>query len=227
MIAHRGASRARRENTLEAFRHAATLGADAVELDARRTADGELVVHHDDAVPGVGPIVELGAAELRRRAPWVPTLAEGLAACSGMWVNVEVKNNPGDHDWDPGNAIVERVLTIITAAGVGSRALVSSFNAVTAAAAQPGLPTGWLIEAPIPPAAAVPEAAALGFDALLPAAADLAGETGERVIAAAHEAGLLLICWTLDDPAEMQRLAAAGIDGIITNLPGVARSALE
>ena len=46
-MAHRGASRAEAENTVAAFRRAGEMGADAVELDVRRTADGVLVVHHD------------------------------------------------------------------------------------------------------------------------------------------------------------------------------------
>ncbi|MBM3696502.1 MAG: glycerophosphoryl diester phosphodiesterase, partial [Actinobacteria bacterium] len=54
VIAHRGASAAFPENTLAAFRAAAALGADAVELDVRRTADGHPVVHHDAVVPGAG-----------------------------------------------------------------------------------------------------------------------------------------------------------------------------
>jgi len=227
VIAHRGASRARRENTLEAFLHAAALGADAVELDARSTADGEIVVHHDDTLPGIGPIIGITGAELRVRAPRVPTLAEALDACAGMWVNIEVKNAPGDHDWDPADEAVGRVVAIVRAAGVAERVLLSSFNAVTAGKARPALATGWVIEAPIPVAAAITEAASLGFDALLPGAADLAGDAGPEAITAAHTAGLLLICWTLDEPEEIRRLAAAGIDGIITNVPDVARSALS
>jgi len=226
VIAHRGASRARSENTLEAFRHAASLDADAVELDARRTADGEIVVHHDDTLPGIGPIVEITTAELRARAPRVPTLAEALDACAGMWVNVEVKNSPGDHDWDPADEAVGRVVAIVRDAGAAERVLLSSFNAITAGKARPVLATGWVIEAPIPVAAAITEAASLGFDALHPAVADLAGDAGPETITAAHAAGLLLICWTLDEPDEIRRLAAAGIDGIITNVPDIARSAL-
>jgi len=52
IIAHRGASRERPENTLAAFNRAAELGADAVELDVHLTKDGRLVVHHDPTVPG-------------------------------------------------------------------------------------------------------------------------------------------------------------------------------
>jgi len=55
VVAHRGARAAAPENTLAAFRLAAELGADGVELDVRRTGDGLLAVHHDAALPDLGP----------------------------------------------------------------------------------------------------------------------------------------------------------------------------
>src|SRR5262245_27082175 len=91
VIAHRGASRAAPENTLEAFRLARSLGADAVELDVRRTRDGALAVHHDARLPDGQSVVDLSAAELPRS---VPLLDAALDACAGMWVNVEIKNDP-------------------------------------------------------------------------------------------------------------------------------------
>ena len=59
VIAHRGASAAAPENTIEAFLLARELGADWVELDARRTRDGAIVVHHDDTLADGRVIVEL------------------------------------------------------------------------------------------------------------------------------------------------------------------------
>ena len=64
ILAHRGASARARENTVEAFRLASALGADGVELDVRRTADGALVVHHDPSVDGVGALYESTMADL-------------------------------------------------------------------------------------------------------------------------------------------------------------------
>src|SRR5262245_21916718 len=66
IIAHRGASREQPENTLAAFRRARELGADGVELDVHRTADGAIVVHHDAVIPGVGAIARLTRGELRQ-----------------------------------------------------------------------------------------------------------------------------------------------------------------
>ena len=75
VIAHRGASRLAPENTIEAFELAVAVGADGIELDVRRTADGVLVVHHDARLPDGRAIVELpwhelppARADARRRA---------------------------------------------------------------------------------------------------------------------------------------------------------------
>lgn len=228
MIAHRGASAAFPENTLAAFRAAAALGADAVELDVRRTADGHPVVHHDAVVPGAGPIVEQSAASLRRLAPWLPGLAEALAACAGMWVDVEVKNSPADPDWDPDDTLLAPVVEEIRRWGRLADVLLTSFNPVTLArvrALDPRLATGWLVDAGHPPAPALAAAAAAGHAALLPHAASLTETAAAQLAAAARRAGLLLLTWTVDDPGEARRLAAAGLNGIITSRPDALRSA--
>ncbi|MBN2112739.1 MAG: glycerophosphodiester phosphodiesterase [Acidimicrobiia bacterium] len=228
MIAHRGASAAHPENTLAAFRGAARLGADAVELDVRRTADGAAMVHHDALIPGVGAMVEHTEASLRRRAPWVPTLSEALAACAGMWVDIDVKNSPADPDWDPEDALLAAVLAAM-AAGRGGAVLVTSFNPGTIARARslaPNLPTGRLVDEGAAPFPALAEAGQAGHAALLPHAASLAGDSAFDLAEEAHRAGMLLMAWTVDDPGEGRRLAAAGVDGIITNRPDTLRQAL-
>jgi glycerophosphoryl diester phosphodiesterase len=229
VIAHRGASAAFPENTVAAFRGAAALGADAVELDVRRAADGTPVVHHDAVVPGVGAIAALSAGELRHRAPAVPTLEHALAACAGMWVDVEVKNSPADSDWDPEDALVTEVVARLRASGWAERVLLTSFNPRTlerGRALAPEIPTGWLVEGADPLPEALDAAAALGHAALLPEAGLLAGAGAARAVAAAHAAGLLLITWTVDDLPEARRLAAAGLDGVITNRPDALVAAL-
>src|SRR3954465_3236369 len=104
IFAHRGASARYTENTVMAFQGARDLGADWVELDVRRTADGALAVHHDAHLADGRAIVELAAAAL---PPHVPLLAEALAACAPMGVNVEIKNWPADVDFDVSATIVE------------------------------------------------------------------------------------------------------------------------
>ena len=105
VLAHRGANRMAPENTLQAFIAAGALGADGVELDVHRTADGALVVHHDAAARGLGVLAERPAAEIRTARPEIPTLEEALEACTGMLVNIEVKNLPGDADYDPAEGV--------------------------------------------------------------------------------------------------------------------------
>lgn len=229
VIAHRGAGGAARENTVDAFQRAAAVGADAVELDVRRTADGMPIVHHHAVLPGGEAIATVRRAELALLAPWVPDLEEALAACGGMWVNVEIKNSPGDPDWDPGHRIVEAVVELLAGAGMVDRVLLSSFNPRVIGRSRelcPDLGTGWLLGAGADPASCIPPAAGAGHRALHPSAETLTGHRAAGSIAAAHTAGLLVLVWTVDSPTEIARLAEAGADGIITNVPEVARSVL-
>ncbi|MGZ4763626.1 MAG: glycerophosphodiester phosphodiesterase, partial [Ilumatobacteraceae bacterium] len=69
VLAHRGASRAAPENTVEAFRLAKAMGSDAVELDVRRTSDGVLVVHHDARLADGRAIITVAAAEMPVEVP--------------------------------------------------------------------------------------------------------------------------------------------------------------
>src|SRR4029078_7765283 len=93
IIAHRGASADYPENTVEAFRAAGPLGANWVELDVRRTADGAPAVHHDAQLRAGRAIVGAAAADLPES---VPSLAQALDACRPLGVNVEIKNSPHD-----------------------------------------------------------------------------------------------------------------------------------
>lgn len=226
ILGHRGASATARENTIEAFHLAAEMGADGVELDARRTVDGAIVVHHDDRVDGT-PIVSLSLVALREAWPHVPTLEEALAACRGMWVNVEVKSSSTDADWDPADSSLEAVLDVIDQAGVDVE--VSSFNPLTVYRSlqlRPDLPTGWLTERSfVDPFDAITAAASAGHTAIHPDLASFDDDAG-AVVRAAHTAGLWAIAWTVDEPDDITRLADAGIDGIITNVPDVAMGVL-
>src|SRR5215212_2876995 len=107
VIAHRGASRAEPENTIRAFRRAARMGSDAVELDVRRTLDGALVVHHNPGLPDCRVIAATDAADLPAS---VATLEAALDACAGMWVNVEIKNDPAEPDFDPDDTIADQTM---------------------------------------------------------------------------------------------------------------------
>jgi glycerophosphoryl diester phosphodiesterase len=181
-------------------------------------------------LPGAGPIARLDLDDVEEIAPWVPDLADAVAACAGMWINVEIKNSPADPDWDPGHEISAQTIEALAAEEVLDRVLISSFNPDTvrkAAEAAPGLSTGWLSGPDADPIRLIPKAAAAGCSSIHPDASTLGGDRAAEVVAAAAAAGLWVIVWTVDEVDEIRRLAAAGVDGIITNRPGEARSALE
>jgi len=101
-IAHRGASGIAYENSPSAFRLAKQLGADGVELDVHATADGDLVVHHDYAIPEAGLISGLSSTDIaHHRLPngeEIPTLGQALDLLDGLDVWVEVKSLPASFD---------------------------------------------------------------------------------------------------------------------------------
>jgi glycerophosphoryl diester phosphodiesterase len=227
VLAHRGASRAAAENTLVAFALARDAGADGVELDVRRTADDVLVVHHDPSADGFGLIARRPFADLRRARPEVPTLAESLAGCAGLLVNVEVKCLPWEPDPDPPDRPVLRaVIAEVRAHAPGS--VISSFDldALDACRAlAPELATAWLTAGQDPVAAAA-TAAARGHGWLHPDRAAVLRDPG-AAITAAHALGLRVDVWTVDDPDEIRALAGAGVDAIITNVPDIALAVLD
>jgi glycerophosphoryl diester phosphodiesterase len=224
IIAHRGASLRAPENTLAAFRLAAELGADAVELDVRMTADGLLVVHHDDTLAGRDrPISAMLRAEIRETAPDVPDLDAALDVCRPMWVDVEIKNDPRDADWDEERRIAHQM----TEACAGHDVVVTSFDPVSVEiAAAAGLRTGLLLARGVDPATAAGLAADAGHRFLLPHHSTLAGAAGPHIIAAARAAEIEVAVWTVDEPDDIARLAALGVGGIATNAPDVAASVL-
>ncbi len=229
VLAHRGASRAARENTLEAFTLAAALGAHGVELDVHRTADGVLVVHHDAYAPGLGVLAEHSVAEVRRTLPHVPTLEAALDAGAGMLVNVEVKNLPGDADYDPDDHAAAATVELLRARGGRDDVLVSSFNLATINRVReldPELPTGFLSVVGFDPLDAAGAAHHHGHGAVHPDVRSLVGPAAEAVVARAHELGLDVNVWTVNDPDEIRRLAAAGVDAVITDVPDHALAAL-
>ncbi|ESP88127.1 glycerophosphodiester phosphodiesterase [Candidatus Halobonum tyrrellensis] len=122
LVAHRGFAGAYPENTVEAARAAGEDGADLVEVDVRPSADGAVVVFHDDALDdregsrgitdGTGLVSESTAAELSETDVFdsgrtVPTLADVLEALpAGVGVNVELKSN-GESPTAAGEALPE------------------------------------------------------------------------------------------------------------------------
>ncbi|MDH3731478.1 MAG: glycerophosphodiester phosphodiesterase [Acidimicrobiia bacterium] len=221
VVAHRGNRVAERENTVAAFASAAAAGADAIELDVRRTGDDELVIHHNAIVDGVGAIIDLTADELCQAAPWIPSLAEGLAACDGMWVNVEIKNSQDDPDWDPERSVAATLADRIDKTGV----IVSSFDWESAEMAkEAGWPTALLANSA--PRRAMERVMDDGHRAINPHARLLDGSQAAELGGAAASGGIWIMAWTVNDPQEATRLKAAGVHAIITDDPAMISSSL-
>jgi glycerophosphoryl diester phosphodiesterase len=227
VLAHRGANRSAPENTLAAFRRAVELGADGVELDVHRTADDVLVVRHDAGTPA-GVLSEMTSSEIRSTLPEVPRLDEVLDVCSGRLVNVEIKNVPGEGDWDPTDHAASLLVELLDHREGRDQVLVSSFNLASVDRVRslaPAVPTA-LLTWGTDPFEGLAIAEAHGHGALHPDVRSLTARSGGAVATRAHERGLQLNVWTVNDPGELARLAAAGVDALITDVPDVALSAL-
>jgi glycerophosphoryl diester phosphodiesterase len=212
VLAHRGASRAAAENTPEAFQLALRLGADGVELDARRAGRGELVVYHDP---------ELAGTPVRRiLEPPLPGLATALDASAGGLVNVELKT-----DGDAAGGVAAAFCALLHRRGGRDRVLASSFDPLalrTVRALRPNIPTALVIGADSDVGAALREAAIARHRALHPKS-----ELVDRMLVEhARKLGIALHVWTVNDADEVARLARLGVDGVITDVPDIALAVL-
>ncbi len=213
IVAHRGASRERPENTLAAFRRAVELGADAAELDVHRTRDGVLVVHHDPALPGLGAITALTAAEVtghRARPEPVPTLAEVFLAVGGrLRLYVELKGA------DTAASAIETILDAPPdARALEARAAIHCFDHRLVAQAlriDPRIPRG-VLEVSYPVDATGAARAVEARD--LWRHRDF---VDEALVRAAHGEGRRVVAWTVNDAATMERFARWGVDAICTD----------
>ena len=224
VIAHRGASGTRPENTLVAFRRAAAFGAHMIELDVQLTRDGEVIVLHDDTLDrtsdGLGPVGAWDLAALRRldagswfgpafRGEPIPTLAEVLAAVD-LPVNVELKAGGGV-------GLEERTLAVVLAAGALDLIVFSSFDAgalarLRALTADADLAVLWTRKA---------VSLALGLAKRVAATALHLRKTAASPegLAAARDAGLSVRVWTVNEPKEFARLEHSGATGVFTDYP--------
>lgn len=218
IIGHRGAPREATENTMASFRAALSQGAPAVELDARLSADGEVVVHHDArlgrVVAGEGAIEAMQADALA--ALGIPRLRDVLAL--PLLVDVELKA-----DAENAGALPAAVLREIERAGALDRALVTSFDPALADeyARLARRPAGAIF--PFAPEPADLDAwPRLAYVALVDDAAE------QEVLDALREAKRTVLVWTVNDAARARALLDAGASGVITDRPGAllaARSA--
>lgn len=237
VFAHRGGAALRPENTLLAFDHGLSLGADGLELDVHLSRDGVVVVHHDSTLErttnGRGPIAGLTADELARldagyhfegfrgRAGGVPTLTQVLERYPSASLIIELKVNEPE--------LAHRTIDEVRAAGAIERVAIGSFGTRVLRAArayEPRLVTGasreetrlalyrsrihWPARHPPNDAFQVPE---------------LSGSTrvvSPRFVKHAHERGIAVQVWTVNDPNDMRRLLDWGVDGLISDRPEIA-----
>jgi glycerophosphoryl diester phosphodiesterase len=226
-IGHRGAPALAPENTLASFRAAVDVGVDLVEFDVTEGPGGELVIAHSR-----GEIV----AD-------TPSLEEALAFFAeeaqevGLHLDLKLTRHEGE------------VVAALRAAGLARRSFVSSFFVTTARAVAEldgDVRTGMTIPRSIlgiseegrgAPAARVGLVLLRGMTpiALRPLlwatrAHDVAVHhsiVSEWCVRAAHARGAAVVAWTVDDPAELRRVEAAGVDAVVTNDPRIFTSTLQ
>ena len=224
VVAHRGASAHAPEHTFAAYDLALELGADALELDVRSTADGRLVVLHDPTLQRTAGDPRAVADVRERELPEVarPLRLEDVLARYGRqtrWL-IELKDPEPRMEAGLVAALRDRRLTDL--------AVVQSFDHGSLRRLRrtvDGLAVAPLICESTRPAA-IPALLrrmsryACGAGVFHPSV-DLA------TVHAARRLGLRLRAFTVNDAADMERLIALGVDGLITDRPGTARAAVE
>ena len=226
--AHRGASGYRPENTMEAFELAIKQGADGIELDVHTSADGELIVIHDETVDrvtdGIGLVGEKTLKELKalkvstQAEPdgiyRIPTLQEVLDLMRGtdLMVNIELKNSICFY---PG--MEEKVLKAVKERKMEEQLIYSSFNHYSLLQlklldkdVQTGIlfSDGWVNPAMY--------AKNLGINAVHPAVYHLKYPQFREEV---KRAGLKMHVWTADKPEHIKLVKEAGAEAVITDYP--------
>ena len=226
VIAHRGASGNAPENTLAAFRKAIALGATFIETDLQLSRDARFVAIHDATVNrttnGQGAVHDMTLADLRKldAGSWfgsefagerIPTLEEILEFSKKNDVVFYLEIKPGAA-WGGEHALIGA----LRESGEIPRAVVISFDpaiVLSLRKIEPTLMTGLLydgqIENPLDKAVEIgARQLAVRGDLVTPA-----------LIAQAKKKDLQVVCWTVNHPAHMRMLAAAGVDGIMSDYP--------
>lgn len=224
LLAHRGAHARHPENTLAAFAAAMDQGADGVELDVRLTRTGEVVCFHDPTLARMAddprPIAWLSRPDLARvdlgDGERVPRLDDALDLVldRGGQVNVEAKGDVPDR-----MHLARRLCEVLRRRRPDEREriLVSSFYPTLVLAVQARLPrmrAAWLFDGEHGgPRRTDALVRVLRPDGLHPRHDRIDADA----VARWHARGLFVNAWTVNEPTEMRRLAAAGVDALITD----------
>ena len=217
VVAHRGASAYVQNNTIEAFMLANEMGADGIELDVRRTKDGELVIFHDASLDVDGrkrQIADLTLEELQAidlNGCRVPTLDEALdyLKTTDMLVQVELKEE------GTGGECAEAVRS----RGMDSQVFFISFYLPALSEVKyenPGARIGYICRAV--PTDIARLAQQYDLFALLPRQAIV----NEKLVNSVHAAGLKIGTWTVNDAESVSQLSQMGVDYIATDMPDMA-----
>ena len=221
IVAHRGGGALAPENTLGAIRLGASMGFKGVEFDVMLAGDRTPVIIHDETVDrttdGHGEVPRMSYAELSalkiQKDQRIPTYEEAALLCRelGLWANVEIKPAQG-HERATGEAVARMTRELWRGAPLAP--LLSSFSIDALAAARavaPELRRGYLVDK-IPP----------DWQDTMQRLACVAlhcnyKSLDENLVAGIHGAGYSILLWTVNEPAEGQRLLAMGADCLVTD----------
>lgn len=236
VIAHRGYHGVNgiSENSLGAFAAAIDVGADSLELDVHRTRDGVLVVHHDPAFADGRRLAELDFAQLPALSDGqrIPTLAQvaDLARQRGAHLTVELKEEGYEREvaFELASRMPMSQVDLISFSRTSVAELEGFDPSIRTGLLEPRMPAWLRNSAAFPAALWVMDK--LDWHPSLSAAARVGADfvsvehrmaTGQ-FIHEAHERGLPIVAWTVDDPARMSLLVQDGVDGIVTDRPDLA-----
>ncbi len=231
-FAHQGGGAEHPENTMVAFEHAVSLGYRYLETDVHATADGVVVAFHDDDLDRMtdhsGRIEDLPWSIVRQARVAGDHAIPLLEDLLGTWPEVRINIDP-KHD-----AAVGPLAEVLRRTGSVSRVAVGSFS--ERRLAQLGRTVGpelcrslgpfgvarlWLAARGLPPWR-LPAACVQ-----IPVSARGVIVTDAQLVEEAHQRGLQVHVWTVDEPDEVQRLLDLGVDGLMTDRPTVLKAVLE
>ncbi len=231
-IAHRGGAGDWPENSMRAFEGAVDLGFRYVETDVHATSDGVVVAFHDDHLDRVtdraGRIAELPWSEVRRAridgTEPIPLLEDLL----GTWPQLRINIDPKE------DAVVEPLVAVIAKTAALDRVCIGAFSDHRIDRVRDALGDrlctglGPMATARLRTASfGVPVGHITGACAQVPTHAKGVPLVDMRFVTEAHDRGLDVHVWTIDEPDEMDRLLDLGVDGIMTDRPAVLRSVLQ
>ncbi len=230
-FAHRGGTSNHPENTMPAFQHAVDMGYRYLETDVHATADGVLVAFHDSSLDRVTdskgaindlPWDEVSKARIDGTEP-IPLMADLLSSFPNARINIDIKAKES----------IKPLADLITDTGAIDRVCIGSFSDARLNAIRDLLgPRLCTSMGPLATLAlrigsyGVPIPSLTAAAAQVPVSLRGIPVADERFIAAAHEQGMQVHVWTIDDPAEITRLLDLGVDGIMTDEPQVLKDIL-